>query len=66
MKVWKQFDTDSSGYIEAEELKQFIKTLLTKRQGTNLTEEKLTEYTNTIVSRPFLRQTRKYTKGNCV
>lgn len=49
MKVWKQFDTDSSGYIEAEELKQFIKTLLTKRHGTNLTEEKLTEYTITIL-----------------
>ena len=51
MKVWKQFDTDSSGYIEAEELKQFVKTLLTKRQGTNVTDDKLTEYTNTIVCR---------------
>ena len=50
MKVWKQFDTDCSGYIEADELKQFIKALLTKRQGTNLTEEKLIEYTDTIVS----------------
>jgi Ca2+-binding EF-hand superfamily protein len=51
MKVWKQFDTDCSGYIEADELKQFIKALLTKRQGTNLTEEKLIEYTDTIVCR---------------
>ncbi|CAF0913374.1 unnamed protein product [Adineta ricciae] len=49
MKVWKQFDTDCSGYIEADELKQFIKALLTKRQGTNITEEKLIEYTDTIL-----------------
>lgn len=49
MKVWKQFDADCSGYIEADELKQFIKALLTKRQGTNITEEKLIEYTDTIV-----------------
>ena len=50
MKVWKQFDTDCSGYIEADELKLFIKTLLTQRQGTIVTEEKLIEYTDTIVS----------------
>ncbi|CAF1220008.1 unnamed protein product [Rotaria sordida] len=49
MKVWKQFDTDCSGFIEADELKQFIKALLTKRRGTNLTEEKLIEYTDTIL-----------------
>ena len=49
MKVWKQFDTDCSGYIEADELKLFIKTLLQKRQGTDLTDEKLIEYTDTIV-----------------
>ncbi len=49
MKVWKQFDVDCSGYIEADELKQFIKALLTKRKGTDLTEAKLIEYTNTIV-----------------
>ena len=53
MKVWKQFDTDCSGYIEADELKQFIKALLTKRKGTNLTEEKLIEYTDTIVCLNF-------------
>lgn len=49
MKVWKEFDTDSSGFIEAEELKQFIKALLTKRRGKPITEEKLIEYTETIV-----------------
>ena len=55
MKVWKQFDTDCSGYIEANELKQFVKVLLNKRQGANLTEEKLTEYTDTIVCPIFLQ-----------
>ncbi len=49
MRVWKQFDTDCSGYIEADELKQFIKTLLTKLQGNKITEEKLIEYTDTMV-----------------
>lgn len=49
MKVWKQFDTDCSGYIEADELKQFIKALLNRRQGNKVTEEKLIEYTDTIV-----------------
>lgn len=49
MRVWKQFDTDCSGYIEADELKQFIKILLNKRQGSQLSEEKLIEYTDTIV-----------------
>lgn len=50
MKVWKQFDVDCSGYIEADELKQFIKTLLNRHQGIHVAEEKLIEYTDTIVS----------------
>lgn len=49
MKVWKQFDVDCSGYIEADELKQFVKALLNKRQGSKISEEKLIEYTDTIV-----------------
>ncbi len=55
MKVWKQFDTDCSGYIEADELKQFIKALLNRRQGNKVTEEKLIEYTDTMVCRTFVR-----------
>lgn len=51
MKVWKQFDVDCSGYIEADELKQFVKVLLNRRQGNKVPEEKLIEYTDTIVSR---------------
>jgi len=49
MRVWKQFDRDCSGYIEADELKQFVKTLLNQRQGTQVPEEKLIEYADTIV-----------------
>jgi Ca2+-binding EF-hand superfamily protein len=49
MKVWKQFDVDCSGYIEADELKQFVKALVNRRQGTKMTDEKLIEYTDTIV-----------------
>ncbi|CAF5188873.1 unnamed protein product, partial [Rotaria magnacalcarata] len=33
MRVWKQFDKDCSGYIEADELKLFIKTLISARKG---------------------------------
>jgi hypothetical protein len=55
MKVWKQFDADCSGYIEADELKQFVQALLTKRQGTKITEEKLIEYTDTIVNNRLFR-----------
>lgn len=50
MRVWKQFDIDCSGYIEADELKQFIKALLNKHQAIQVTEEKLIEYTDTMVS----------------
>ena len=50
MKVWKQFDVDCSGYIEADELKQFVKVLLSRRQGNKVPEEKLIEYTDSIVS----------------
>ena len=54
MKVWKQFDKDCSGYIEADELKQFIKTLLNAHRGAEVTEEKLIEYTDTIVCRQLI------------
>ncbi|CAM4749162.1 unnamed protein product [Rotaria magnacalcarata] len=49
MRVWKQFDKDCSGYIEADELKLFIKTLISARKGNNASEEKLIEYTDSIL-----------------
>jgi Ca2+-binding EF-hand superfamily protein len=54
MRVWKQFDVDCSGYIEADELKQFVKTLLSKRQGSKISEEKLIEYTDSIVRKKLI------------
>ncbi len=49
MRVWKEFDVDCSGYIEADELKEFIKELIIKKTKTTISEEKLIEYADTIV-----------------
>ena len=65
MRVWKQFDTDCSGYIEADELKQFIKALLNKRQGSQVSEEKLIEYTDTIVS-VTTTMTKDFLSSSCI
>ena len=65
MRVWKQFDTDCSGYIEADELKQFIKALLNKRQGSQVSEEKLIEYTDTIVS-VTTTMTKHFLSSSCI
>jgi len=37
--VWKQFDTDCSGFIEANELKNFIKELLKVSDRTSVVSE---------------------------
>lgn len=48
MKVWREFDKNCSGFIEADELKEFLRNLLaeTKHQ---VDEEKLTEYRDTVL-----------------
>ncbi|XP_013784598.1 calbindin-32-like, partial [Limulus polyphemus] len=52
MKIWREYDTDGSGFIEADELKNFLKDLLkeAKKQGyQSIDEDKLIEYTDTLL-----------------
>nr|CAH8868278.1 unnamed protein product [Trichobilharzia regenti] len=50
MRVWKRFDKDRSGYIEADELKSFLLHLLKEaKPDTNIEEGKLIEYTSSIL-----------------
>ncbi|XP_071758260.1 calbindin [Centroberyx gerrardi] len=44
MQAWRRYDADHSGYIEADELKNFLKDLLLKAQMT-YDDKKLDEYT---------------------
>ncbi|XP_076112471.1 calbindin-32-like isoform X6 [Mytilus galloprovincialis] len=50
MKVWKEYDKDRSGYIEADELKTFLYDLLKrcKRQA-DVSEEQMITYTDTVL-----------------
>ncbi|XP_013402479.1 calbindin-32 isoform X2 [Lingula anatina] len=48
MKIWREFDKDASGYIEADELKNFLKHLL-KEEHRTVSEEQLIEYTDTML-----------------
>ncbi|XP_055001451.1 calretinin isoform X1 [Sorex araneus] len=48
MEAWRKYDTDRSGYIEANELKGFLSDLLKKANRPH-DEPKLQEYTQTIL-----------------
>uniref|UniRef100_A0A7N8YIH5 Calbindin 2a n=1 Tax=Mastacembelus armatus TaxID=205130 RepID=A0A7N8YIH5_9TELE len=48
MAAWRRYDTDRSGYIEANELKGFLSDLLEKANR-HYDDEKLQEYTQTIL-----------------
>ncbi|XP_056381383.1 calretinin isoform X1 [Hyla sarda] len=48
MEAWRKYDTDRSGYIEANELKGFLSDLL-KKANRPFDEKKLHEYTQTIL-----------------
>ncbi|XP_032830719.1 calretinin-like [Petromyzon marinus] len=48
METWRRYDTDRSGYIEANELKNFLRDLLTKARK-KYDNDKLDEYTHTIL-----------------
>jgi len=50
MKLWYQYDTDGSGFIEADELKNFLRDLLREAsKSQEVTEDKLIEYTDTML-----------------
>ncbi|KAG9509678.1 Calbindin-32, partial [Fragariocoptes setiger] len=49
MRIWAKYDTDSSGYIDSDELKNFLRDLLFKANKSNVTEDKLEEYTQTLL-----------------
>uniref|UniRef100_A0A6I8P4U4 Calbindin 2 n=1 Tax=Ornithorhynchus anatinus TaxID=9258 RepID=A0A6I8P4U4_ORNAN len=49
MEAWRKYDTDRSGYIEANELKGFLSDLL-KKANRPYDESKLQEYTQTIAA----------------
>jgi len=50
MKLWYQYDTDASGFIEADELKNFLRDLLKEaRKSQEVSEDKLIEYTDTML-----------------
>uniref|UniRef100_A0A3Q2PEY9 Secretagogin n=1 Tax=Fundulus heteroclitus TaxID=8078 RepID=A0A3Q2PEY9_FUNHE len=48
MRIWRNYDTDSSGYISANELKGFLQDLFLQHQK-SITPEKLEEYTETMM-----------------
>ncbi|VCX38693.1 unnamed protein product [Gulo gulo] len=48
LQAWRKYDTDRSGYIEANELKGFLSDLL-KKANRPYDEPKLQEYTQTIL-----------------
>ncbi|XP_034256081.1 calbindin-32 isoform X3 [Thrips palmi] len=49
MKIWREYDTDGSGYIEADELKNFLRDLLKEAKINDVSEDKLIEYTDTML-----------------
>lgn len=50
MKIWREYDSDGSGYIEADELKSFLRDLLKEAQREKeVSEDKLIEYTDTML-----------------
>lgn len=49
-QIWREYDSDNSGYIEADELKNFLRDLLKEAKKINdVSEDKLIEYTDTMV-----------------
>ncbi|XP_036395274.1 secretagogin [Megalops cyprinoides] len=49
MKIWRKYDADSSGYISAVELKNFLKDLFAQHKKV-ISSSKLDEYTDTMMN----------------
>ncbi|XP_053201258.1 calbindin-32-like [Panonychus citri] len=53
MKIWREYDTDNSGFIEADELKNFLRDLMREANrgpiDEDVDEDKLIEYTDTLL-----------------
>ncbi|KAK2855316.1 hypothetical protein Q7C36_007185 [Tachysurus vachellii] len=49
MKIWRKYDADSSGYISAAELRNFLKDLFEQHKK-ELSSNKLDEYTDTMMN----------------
>ncbi|XP_060603477.1 calbindin-32-like isoform X2 [Ruditapes philippinarum] len=50
MKIWREYDSDHSGYIEADELKNFLHDLLKRsKKDTEVSEEQLIVYADTML-----------------
>lgn len=50
MKIWREYDSDNSGHIEADELKNFLRDLLKEAKHNNdVSENKLIEYTDIML-----------------
>uniref|UniRef100_T1JJM2 EF-hand domain-containing protein n=1 Tax=Strigamia maritima TaxID=126957 RepID=T1JJM2_STRMM len=50
MKIWREYDRDNSGFIEADELKNFLGDLLKEaNKETEVSADKLIEYTDSLL-----------------
>merc|ERR1719188_1137265 len=50
MKLWRRYDADNSGFIEADELKRFLGDFLKESQKhQEVTEDQLIQYTDTML-----------------
>ena len=55
-QLWRKFDKDQSGYVEADELHEFVREMMnTKRDGSagtiqKVTDQQVAEYSTLIVS----------------
>lgn len=51
MKLWHQYDSDNSGSIEADELKNFLRDLLKEaKKSQEVSEDQLIQYTDTLLA----------------